>query len=237
MCYKKYSSRAIAIIILGVLFSFYSCKKLDKDNPIEFKIKAHIPYSDEPISGVKYTIREYKFKKGEIGAVEYTDFNLEGETDVNGNATIVFAPRKSKNYHYDLTFDYSSMQFANYSGAYSLINAPTYVHLVRNDQQDYEIKALPLMQINYKLENINCSGPSDSMRIIIRNRDEMYWLDLNYETWSPYLNGCYSETSQYQSKAGRHIYKIQIIRNGIVTERIDTILIAPGINDNLFIEY
>ncbi|AEA43894.1 hypothetical protein [Fluviicola taffensis] len=33
-----------------------SCKKLDKDNPIEFKIKAHIPYSDEPISGVKYTI-------------------------------------------------------------------------------------------------------------------------------------------------------------------------------------
>ncbi len=235
MCYKKYSGRII--IILGVLLSFLSCKKLDKDNPIEFKIKAHIPYNDEPISGVKYTIREYKIKKGELGKVEYTDFNLEGETDVNGNAVIAFAPRKSKSYHYDLTFDYSSMQFANYSGPYSLINAPTSVHLVRNDQQDYEIKALPQMQFNYKLENVNCLGPSDSMRIILKNRDEVSWLDFNYETWSPYGIGCYSNSHQIQGLSGRYIYKIQVIRNGNVTEHIDTILIAPGVNDNLFIEY
>lgn len=235
MCYKKYIGRIV--IIFSLLLSFLSCKKLDKDNPIEFTIKAHIPYSDEPISGVKYTIREYKSGKELFGDIEYTDFILEGVTDTNGDAVISFAPRKSKSYHYDLTFDYSSMQFASYSGSYSLINAPTYVHLVRNDQKDYEIRALPLMQINYKLENVNCLGPSDSMRIILINRDEVSYLDFNYETWSPYLNGCYSEASQYQSKAGRHIYKIQVIRNGNITEHIDTILIAPGVNDNLFIEY
>lgn len=225
------------LLFCFLLLPFFSCKKLDKENPIEFTIQAHIPYSDEPISGVKYTIREYKPKKGILGGAVYTDFILEGVTDANGNATISFAPKKNMNYRYDIQFDYSELQFANYSGSYSLIGAPTYEPLSRNNQKDYEIKALPLMQINYKLENINCLGPSDSMRIIIRNRDEMYWLDFNYETWSPYLNGCYSETSQYQSKAGRHIYKIQVIRNGIVTEHIDTILIAPGVNDNLFIEY
>ncbi|MNE22556.1 hypothetical protein D3C87_04330 [compost metagenome] len=235
MCYKKYIGRTV--IILSVLLSFLSCKKLDKDNPIEFTIKAHIPYSDEPISGVKYTIREYKSSKELLGDIEYTDFILEGVTNANGDAVISFAPKKNMKYRYDIKFDYSGMQFANYSGSYSLIGAPTYEPLSRNDQKDYEIKALPLMSINYKLENVNCLGPSDSMRIIIRNRDEMYWLDFNYETWSPYLNGCYSETSQYQSKAGRHIYKIQVIRNGNVTEHIDTILIAPGVNDNLFIEY
>lgn len=78
MHYEKHISRII--IVLGLLTSFSSCKKLDKENPIEFKIKAHIPYSDEPISGVKYTIREYKSKKEfiSLGEIEYTDFILEG---------------------------------------------------------------------------------------------------------------------------------------------------------------
>ncbi len=225
------------LLLCFLLVSCFSCKKLDKDNPIEFTIKAHIPYSDEPISGVKYTIKEYKSSKKLFGGVEYTDFVLEGVTDANGDAVISFTPRKSKSYHYDLTFDYSSMQFASYSGSYSLINAPTYVHLVRNDQKDYEIRALPLMQINYKLENVNCLGPSDSMRIILKNRDEVSSLDFNYETWSPYAVGCYSNSHQIQGLSGRYIYKIQIIRNGGLTEYIDTILIAPGVNDNLFIEY
>jgi len=222
----------------GLLISVFSCKKLDKDHPIEFTIKAHIPYNDEPISGVKYTIREYRSKKDLIlSDIEYTDFILEGMTNANGSATISFAPKKTMKYHYDITFDYSGIQFANYSGSYSIINAPSYVPLSRNNQPNYEIKVLPLMQINYKLENVNCSGSSDSMRIILRNLDEIYSLNFNYETWSPYLNGCYNEVSQYQGKAGRHVYKMQVIRNGILTENIDTILEAPGVNNNLFIEY
>jgi hypothetical protein len=228
----------IAILFL-LFFTFFSCKKLDKDNPIEFTIKAHIPYSDEPISGVKYTIREYKSKNSfKLGDYEYTDFNLTGVTDAHGNATISFAPRKSMKYQYDITFDYSGMQFANYSGSYSLINAPSYEPLPRHDHHDYEIKALPLMPINYKLENINCLGSSDSMRIILRNYDEVFSLDFNYETWSPYAIGCYSNSHLIQQGlAGRYVYKIQVIRNGIFTEDIDTIMIVPGLNNNLFIEY
>jgi hypothetical protein len=222
-----------------LLLSFFSCKKLDKKNPIEFKIKAHIPYNDEPISGVKYTIREYRSKKELIlSDIEYTDFKLEGCTNASGEAVISFLPKKNMNYRYDITFDYSNLQFANYSGSYSLIRVPTYVPLSRKDQKDYRIKALPILQINYKLENINCSGSSDSMRIILKNLDEVYSLDFNYETWSPYAMGCYSNSHQIeQGLAGRYVYKMQVIRNGILTENIDTILIAPGINNNLFIEY
>nr|WP_294861681.1 hypothetical protein [uncultured Fluviicola sp.] len=228
--------RLLLFVLLG--FLLFSCKKLDKKHPIEFTVKAHIPYSDEPISGVKYTIKEYRSKKGgKLGEIEYTDFTLEGSTDANGDARISFAPKKNLDYMYRIYFDYSNIHFANYSGSYSLINAPSFDLINRNNQRDYNIKALPLMQINYKLENVNCLGSADSMRIILRNYDEEYHLDFNYEDWSPYLNGCYNEISQYQGKAGRHMYKIQIIRNGLLTEYIDTILIAPGVNDNLFIEY
>lgn len=94
------------------------------------------------------------------------------------------------------------------------------------------------MQINYKLENVNCLGPSDSMRIILKNLDEVYSLDFNYENWSPYAMGCYSNSHQInQGLAGRYVYKMQVIRNGALTDKIDTILIAPALNNNLFIEY
>jgi len=236
MCYQKYISRVV--IVFSLLVAILSCKKLDKKHPIEFTIQAHSPYNNEPISGVKYTIKEYRSKKGgQIGEIEYTDFKLEGVTDANGIAEISFLPKKNLDYMYRIYFDYSNIQFANYSGSYSLINAPGYDLISRNDQRDYEIRALPLMQINYKLENVNCFGTSDSMRIIIRNYDEEYHLDFNNEAWSPYNMGCYVETLTLQAKCGRYMYKIQINRNGTLTEYIDTILIAPGINDNLFIEY
>ncbi|WP_300664679.1 hypothetical protein, partial [Fluviicola sp.] len=200
---------------------------------------AHIPYTGEPISGVKYTIKEYRAKKGGgIGEIEYTDFELEGSTNANGIAEISFFPKKKLDYMYRIYFDYSNIQFQNYSGSYSLINAPSYDLITRKEPRDYEIRALPLMQINYKLENVNCSGASDSMRIILRNIDEDYYVNINNEQWSPYAIGCYSNTNQIeQGLAGRYVYKIQVIRNGSLTEYIDTILIAPGVNDNLFIEY
>ncbi len=223
-----------------LLFSIFSCKKLDKKNPIEFTIKAHIPYSDEPISGVKYTIREYKFKKGEMGEIEYTDFNLEGETDANGNAVIAFAPRKSKSYHYDITFDYSSMQFANYSGPYSLINAPTYVHLVRNDQQDYEIRALPHCSVHFKVENVNCFDGNDKMRFKTFNSDEFPYQSFEYiPIWGNYFNGCGTlfDGVFNDRLSGRLLYQIEVTRNNQVTTDIDTFFLQPGIMNEVFIEY
>ncbi|WP_343747082.1 hypothetical protein [Fluviicola sp.] len=230
--------KLLLFVFVGV--TCFSCKKLDKDNPIEFAIKAHIPYNGEPISGIKYTIREYKFKKGKLGEVEYTDFVLEGMTDANGVASIAFAPRKSKNYYYDLTFDYSSMQFANYSGSYSLIKAPTYVHLVRNDQQDYEIRALPHCSVHFKVENVNCFDTNDKMRFKTFNYDEFPNQSFEYiSVWGNYFNGCGSLFDGVfdDRLSGTLFYQIEVTRNNQVTTYIDTFFLQPGVTNEVFLQY
>ncbi|WP_343747081.1 hypothetical protein [Fluviicola sp.] len=216
------------LLFVFVGLTCFSCKKLDKDHPIEFAIKAHIPYSDEPISGVKYTIREYKSKNGKLGEIEYTDFVLEGMTDANGSASIAFAPRKNKNYHYDLSFDYSSLQFVNYTGSYSLIKAPTYVHLVRNNQQDYEIRALPLMQMRWNFKNQSCFDGNDTFRYKVCNLDETP--NYNFNSGDPWiegivLNGCVDLSGDYlQRLSGHYIFKWEAVRGGATTTGIDTFL-------------
>lgn len=239
MHYQKYIHRIL--ITLGLFLLVFSCKKLDKDNPIEFKIKAHIPYSDEPISGVKYTIREYRSKKELIlSDIEYTDFILEGVTDANGNANISFAPKKNMKYHYDITFDYSNLQFASYSGSYSLIKVPNYVPLSRNDQPDFEIRALPKCGMHFKVENANCLDQNDKMRFKTFNCDE--FPSKTFETiyvWGDYFNGCGSfvDYTNNDILSGHHIYQIEVTRNNVVTTYIDTFFLQPEIVNEVFLEY
>ena len=232
--------RLLLFVSFGFLIS--SCKKLDKDNPIKFKVKAHIPYSDEPISGVKYTIREYKSKTEltSFGDIEYTDFILEGTTDANGNAVISFAPKKNMKYRYDITFDYSSLHFASYSGSYSLIKAPNYVPLSRNDQRDFEIRVLPKCGMHFKVENVNCLDGNDKMRFKTFNYDE--FPTKSFETiyvWGDYFNGCGSfvDYTNNDVLSGHQIYQIEVTRNNLVTTYIDTFFLQPGITNDVFIEY
>lgn len=232
--------RLILFVLSGILV--FSCKKLDKKHPIEFTIQAHIPYSGEPISGIKYTIREYRSKKELIsfGEIEHTDFILEGTTDANGNASVSFAPKKNMKYHYDITFDYSSLHFASYSGSYSLIKAPNYVPLSRNDQQDFEIRALPLCGAHFKIENINCFDGNDKMRFKMFNCDEFTNQSFQYITvWSNDFNGCglFGEAINNNVLSGHQIYQIEVTRNNIVTTYIDTFFLQPEIVNDVFIEY
>ncbi|TSJ46426.1 hypothetical protein [Fluviicola chungangensis] len=219
-----------------LVISVSACKKLDKKNPIEFKIKAHIPYNDEPISGVKYTIREYRSKKELIlSDIEYTDFKLEGYTNANGEAVISFPPKKNMNYRYDITFDYSQMQFANYSESYSLIRPPTYFPLSRKDQKDFEIRALPLMQVQWNFKNLSCFDANDTFKYKQYNLDELPNYSFNNgDPWQegPTLNGCVDITGNYlQRLAGRYVFKWEATRGGILTTGIDTFFVSPGGTD------
>ena len=230
--------RLLFFLPLFSLFVFPSCKKLDKKNPIEFRIKAHIPYTDEPISGVKYTIREYRSKKELIlGGIEYTDFKLEGYTNANGEAVISFPPKKNMNYRYDITFDYSNLQFANYSGSYSLVRVPTYVPLSRKDQQDFEIRVLPLMQVQWNFKNLSCFDANDTFKYKQYNLDELPNYSFNNgDPWleGPTLNGCVDLTGAYfQRLAGRYVFKWEAVRGGVLTTGIDTFFVSPGGADNV----
>ncbi len=225
-----------------VLFAFFSCKKLDKKNPIEFTIQAHIPYSGEPISGVKYTIVEYRSKKfsKKLSDIEYTDFKLEGVTNADGWANISFFPKKCLDYQYIINFDYSNIQFANYSGSYSLINAPSYDIMTRQNQRDYEIRALPHCGMHFKIENVSCFDANDKMRYKTFNCNEFPYK--TFETiyvWSNYFEGCGSFVDYTNDNvlSGYHIYQIEVTRNNQVTTYIDTFFLQPGIMNEVFIEY
>lgn len=232
MCYKKYSGGAI--IILGVLLSLLSCKKLDKKNPVEFTIQAHIPYSNEPISGVKYTIVEYHSKKfsKKLSDIEYTDFKLEGVTNADGWANISFFPKKRSDYQYIINFDYSNIQFQNYSGSYSLINAPSYDLITRKDPRDYEIRALPLMQMRWNFKNLSCFDGNDTFKYKQYNLDENP--NYNFDNGAPWiegaiLNGCVDSPGDYlQRLSGRYVFKWEATRGGITTTDIDTFFVSPG---------
>lgn len=240
MHYQKHIHRAI--IILGVLVSVLSCKKLDKKNPIQFIIKSHVPYSGEPISGVRYIIREYKPKKGpsSFGDIEYTDFKLEGYTNANGLAVISFFPKKNLDYMYRIEFDYSNIQFSGSYGDYSLINAPAYDLIDRNNPRNYEIRVLPHCGAHYKIENVNCFDSNDKMRYKVYHLEESP--NETFETvytWSDYFNGCgvFGEYINNNSLSGHQVYQIEVTRNGQVTTYIDTFFLQPGIMNEVFLEY
>jgi hypothetical protein len=224
-----------------LLVVFFSCKKLDKKNPIEFSIKAHVPYSGDPISGVKYTIVEYRAKKGgKLGEIEYTDFKLEGYTNANGLAVISFFPKKNLDYMYRVYFDYSNIQFSGSSEDYSLINAPAYDLIDRHNQRNYEIRALPHCNVHFKIENVNCFDGNDKMRFKTFNMDEFPNQSFQYiSVWSNDFNGCAVnlENTSNDMLSGRKVYQIEVTRNGQVTTYIDTFFLQPGLMNEVFLEY
>ncbi|MFT5580774.1 MAG: hypothetical protein ACI9G9_000011 [Psychromonas sp.] len=229
----------ILFILVGITLS---CKRIDKKNPITFKVEAHIPYNDEPIAKVKYVIREGKSNKSDyLGSLDYTDFIIEGETDVNGLVNISFFPKKNMKYSYDMTFDYEGIEFKNYVGSYSIINPPNYVILTRDSQGDYKIRVLPNMPVQINFKNENCFDENDVFRYKTYNLDEApNYLFSDNTPWleGPALNGCVDKVGDYiDRKAGRHVFKWEATRNGVFETSIDTFLVSPGMNDRINVNW
>ena len=228
------------LLFVSIGMIFFSCKKLDKKNPIEFTIQAHIPYSGEPISGVRYTIKEYRSKKGGgIGEIEYTDFELKGSTNSNGIAEISFFPKKNLDYMYRIYFDYSNIQFESFTGSYSLINAPGYDLINRKNPRDYEIRALPHCGAHFRVENMNCFDGNDKIRFKGYNLDESPNSEFQFIQYGDYAIGCglLIEHINNSTLSGRRVYQIEVTRNNQVTTDIDTFFLQPGVMNEVFIEY
>ena len=229
-------SKLGAFCIALSLFFFLGCKKNDV---LLFKVavQCEIPYDHTPIPGVKFKVVEYSSGGDQLfGPSEPTGFEMQGITGSNGRGQIAFTKRRkdTKNKYYQCFFDYSSVQ-SPYAD-YTLINTPQFIDVFANEPKDIYLRLLPKMNLGTRIQNVNCSGPSDSMRIIVRNISEFQY-DINSEQWSPYNTGCYVNINGYFGNAGQMIYKIQVKRNGVLSEILDTVLRAPGVNDSLIIEY
>ena len=231
-------SKLGAFSIALSLFFFLGCKKNDV-LPFKVAVQCEIPYDHTPIPGVKFKVVEYSSGGDQLfGPSEPTGFEMQGVTGANGRGVVAFTKRRkdTKNKYYQCFFDYSGVQ-SPYSD-YTLINTPQFIDVFANEPKEIYLRLLPKMDINYKIENVNCTGPSDSMRIILRNINEQdYYYDFINNYWSPYFIGCYSEIDNFNSTSGRYVFKIQVTRNGVLNEYMDTILVAPGVNNNLFINY
>jgi len=174
-----------------------------------------------------------------LGEIEYTDFKLEGVTDASGWAKIDFFPKKNLDYMYRIDFDYSNIQFANYSGSYSLINAPSFDLITRQNQEDYTIRSLPLCGMQFKIENVNCFDANDKMRYKVYHLEEEPNQQFQYIPYSNYFNGC-GQSIDYTNNnvlSGHQVYQIEVTRNNVVTTYIDTFFLQPGITNEVFLEY
>ena len=159
-------------------------------------------------------------------------------TDANGVAKISFFPKKNLDYMYRIYFDYSNIHFASYSGNYSLINAPGYDLINRNDQRDYEIRALPHCSVHFKIENVNCFDSNDKMRFKTFNLDESPNQSFEHiPVWGNYFNGCGQlfDGTFDNRLTGRILYQIEVTRNNVVTTYIDTFFLQPEIMNDVFI--
>ena len=111
---------------------------------------------------------------------------------------------------------------------------------MRDDQPDFEVRALPHCGMQFKIENVNCFDSNDKMRFKTFNSDEFPNQSFQYiPVWGNYFNGCglLFDGTFDDRLSGRILYQIEVTRNNQVTTYIDTFFLQPGVMNEVFIEY
>lgn len=235
----------LSSLILILLLT--SCKKEDKDHPISFQIKTVMPYDSTPIAGLKYVIQEYKAVNSLMSVtLKPTDWKMEGTIGETGMEAITFLPKKNKAFKYKILFDYSTIELPS-TDFWIVDKIQNDVILRSNEnkpysnvtQQDYSIHILPKATVHYKYENVNCLNANDKMHFFTVNIDQFPDPFIPMYVYADYFNGC-GVTADFTSQnvvCGRHLYKIEVVKNGISTYYLDTFLVVPNVTNEIFINY
>lgn len=224
----------ISFYTLLLILIFTSCKKQISKWPVYVTIKANMAHNEEPIAGIKWKIIEKKSSSsGQIfSGYETTGREFEGVTDDAGLAIANFKPRKGTNYSYDIFFDYSSMNVPQ--GNYEVVLGPNpFAQINRFDENYFEIRILPYMDIDIHYKNLSCFDENDIWLRKSVNIDEQPYVNINTLTLTTTttFEGCVDHTSNFNKLAGRHVFKWEAIRNGIVETGLDTFYVEPGGNN------
>jgi len=227
-------------VILFCCLALTSCKKQISKWPVYVTIKANMAHNEEPISGIKWKIIEKKGKNdGQISSgYETTGREFEGVTDDSGIAIANFNPRKGTNYSYDIIFDYSSMNVPQNN--YEVVLGPNpFAQINRFDENYFEIRILPYMDIEIHHKNINCFDENDSLKFKNLNLSEKHpWYSLNDTESIIWITGssnqgCADWTHSVNSLAGKYIYIWEAKRNNLITTGIDTFYLEPEGNNSI----
>jgi hypothetical protein len=199
----------------------------------------HIPYDSSGIGGATYHVKEYK-GGGLLGPKkEYTDFEIKGVVDESGYAYVKFYPKKNTKYQYEITMNFDNLKvpFENYT----VVNPPIFDLISREDfgqkTRDYNVKVLPIMNIIFHYENLNCVNSSDEFKFNLINLDERFNPNVDIDDLTlfsfPFSLGCTNYTYTSYRKAGRYLLKWEAEKGGLITSGVDTFFVAPGVNDEI----
>jgi len=227
------------------LLLFTGCNKLNTKDHMIFGVTAVMPHDGTPVAGVRYRIVEYKYKTrfGKmLGEPSPTGWELHGLTDNYGKASGVFKGVIKINYEYRIFFDYTHMLLPSGMSDY-VVKGPEYDILQRSAPTDnrYKITILPYMPVRFNFKNTACIDVNDTFKYKFVNIDENpYSIFYENTPWfeGPELNGCVDLTGNYANRlAGHYVFKWRAIRDEVLIEGLDTFLVAPNINDNVYIEW
>lgn len=211
---------------LIVLIAFLSgCKKRLQKEPSVVSINVINPVTEEPISGVKYLLKEYEeISKGQtLGNNDLieTENNpiISGETDASGNASFDFYKKRDHDFAYVLTIDYSDMDVP--PGDYEIISGGEKYFLEQHEREHYfNFEIVPYVNFVYHVYNKNCQGSNDKMTF----RTKYLFTGSSWHSWLPEhleYKGCVNEVSNVQSRPMDVIVREMIVeREDGTTEQI-----------------
>ncbi len=229
-----YQKNVVFTLLIGMLLLVNACEK-QQTRYYYLRTKTYIPYNNTPIKGLKYTIKEYEFKKPLIGFGEDkpTGWELYGLAGEDGIAETKFS-RKWFNKSYSAVYDFTEVE-CPYPECI-IVNANPGTTLGAGNPEYIEFKVLPYMFINFHFKNENCFDTSDHFQFKIKNIDDAGSLDWNFP-WSvsSLYNGCcdVQYTSANKVPGGRHVIIWEAVRGGVFESGVDTFLLSPDVSNTL----
>lgn len=221
------------ILTLLMLFLVFACEK-QQMRYYSLRVKCYIPYNNTPIKGLKYTIKEYEFKKPlfGFGETKATGWELYGTSGNDGIAETKFS-RKWFNKSYSAVYDFSQVQ-CPYPEC-EIVAANPSTQLGAGDPEYIEFKVLPVMFVNFHFKNENCVNSSDQFKYKFLNIDDYGSLTWDFP-WleGPQLNGCVDLIgNSVKRNGGRYVFKWEATRGGIFESGIDTFLVSPEVTNTI----
>ena len=223
------------ILLSTLLLTISSCYKNKMDEPMVVKITSENPITHSPYPNILFTI--YEVKNPTFGGNDQKTEIYSGKTDENGNATYQFDIPENYKWTYEITFDYSKMDVPE--NDYYMKRAPNFQYLQRGYDNVFDIQILPYAKYYQHIKNVNCNGQNDKMRW---RSIHQYTGSGNWSIWhtsydEDYILGCYdSEVNRYEI-SDIMITEMEIIKNNIKNNIIDTFYINPTKIDTLKLYY
>lgn len=177
-----------------------------------------------PVDGSGYAGLSYRITEDKTGAFEEkVKVFHEGVLDQNGEAAL------SLKFHKNRGYTISCQEPAN-----TCYNKSIQYGFGWNELPDLEFnfEFAPCSMLKLDIENINCLGVNDSIRM---QRFHSYSEPVG---WTTYFTGCYQlESDYFEVSSGWMYYRWQVIRNNVMSEYLDSAYLAPSVFTTFEIHY